>query len=105
MTEFSSSLSSLVFGRTRAGGSFLFQESLRSLVIKLFEPFAIQVHIHHGLASLRGLRMAAGTQRLGGPPQTLGHQGKGAAGDHRKTNQINNGQKVVHGILLFPSLV
>ena len=28
MTEFSSSLSSLVFGRTRAGGSFLFQESL-----------------------------------------------------------------------------
>jgi len=31
MTEFSSSLSSLVFGRTRAGGSFLFQESLNRL--------------------------------------------------------------------------
>lgn len=30
MTEFSSCLSSLVFGRTRAGGSFLFQESLKS---------------------------------------------------------------------------
>ena len=28
MTKFSSCLSSLVFGRTRAGGSFLFQESL-----------------------------------------------------------------------------
>lgn len=27
MTKFSSCLSSLVFGRTRAGGSFLFQES------------------------------------------------------------------------------
>jgi hypothetical protein len=29
MTEFTSCLSSLVFGRTRAGPCFLFQESLR----------------------------------------------------------------------------
>jgi hypothetical protein len=31
MTEFTSCLSSLVFGRTRAGPCFLFQESLRRL--------------------------------------------------------------------------
>ena len=42
MTEFSSSLSSLVFGRTRAGGSFLFQESLNHVLDRLEQKHIIK---------------------------------------------------------------
>jgi len=55
MTEFTSCLSSLVFGRTRAGGSFLFQESLNTCDIRVWEHFQNELDENQGFLEPREL--------------------------------------------------
>jgi hypothetical protein len=52
MTKFSSCLSSLVFGRTRAGGSFLFQESLDHRVGLLLHRDSAEVRRRYTIAGV-----------------------------------------------------